>query len=229
MPFWQRPYVERYLTPLVLPVVVVGVIVVYVLNVSRVFLSVHGHIPVIAGTVITLLILIGATLLANAPRMRPTSIVLVTVGFLLVVSLSGWISLGASQNKEGGVESLPATLKTDQTFKVTAAPGGQFAYVPDSIDAKTGLAKFSVTAAVAGHDFGFHEPQTLFAQLTSISPGAPVDGVAFFPAPGDYHYFCAVPGHEAAGMKGVVHVTGDPITLDEALTKAGNPPGAAGG
>ena len=46
IPFWHRPYVERYLVPLVLPVAVVVGIVVYVLNVSRLFLSAHGHIPV---------------------------------------------------------------------------------------------------------------------------------------------------------------------------------------
>src|SRR5215210_1545396 len=102
VPFWHRPYVERYLVPLILPVVVVGGIVVYVLNVSRLFLSVHGHIPVVAGTVITVLILVGATLLAAAPRMRQTSMILLTVGFLLSLSMAGWISLGASENKEAG-------------------------------------------------------------------------------------------------------------------------------
>ena len=36
-----------------LPIVVVIGLVVYVLNLSRVFLSAHGHIPVIVGSVIT--------------------------------------------------------------------------------------------------------------------------------------------------------------------------------
>ena len=35
----------------------------------------------------------------------------------------------------------------------------------------------------------------------------------FFGADGAYTFFCAVPGHEAAGMKGIVTVTGPPMTL----------------
>ena len=53
VPFWHRPNVERYLLPLVLPIVVVLGLVVFVLNLSRVFLSAHGHIPVVVGTVIS--------------------------------------------------------------------------------------------------------------------------------------------------------------------------------
>src|SRR5689334_19732212 len=73
IPFWHRPYVERYLVPFVLPVVVVVGIVVYVLNVSRLFLSAHGHIPIIIGTVITLVILGGATMLSASERLEKST------------------------------------------------------------------------------------------------------------------------------------------------------------
>jgi len=77
--FWDRPYVERYLVPLLLPVLAVGFVVVYVLNLSRLFLSGHGHIPVIVGTVITTLILLGSTLVSSAAhRLRTSAIILVT-------------------------------------------------------------------------------------------------------------------------------------------------------
>ena len=46
----------------------------FVLNLSRVFLSAHGHIPVVVGTVILIVILVGATLLSNASRSRSQSI-----------------------------------------------------------------------------------------------------------------------------------------------------------
>src|SRR4051794_4931912 len=69
--FWDRPYVERYLVPLMLPVLVILFVLVYVLNISRLFLSGHGHIPVIVGTIITTIILLGSTIVsASAHRLR---------------------------------------------------------------------------------------------------------------------------------------------------------------
>ena len=228
-PFWQRPLVEQFLVPLVLPLAAIFVVVVYVLNLSRLFLSAHGHLPIFNGTTITIVILIGAAVLSYAaPRMRSTSIVLVTVGFLLAIFFAGWISIGHSEEKNAGPATLPANLKTTQTVKITEAPGGQLAFSPTSVNATTGLATMNIDFAAAGHTFAFHETSTLFAELKPAGAG-PDSGVAFFPAAGDYNFYCTVPGHEAAGMKGVVHVTGPTVTLPQALTAAGNPPGAASG
>jgi hypothetical protein len=194
IPFWHRPYVERYLVPLVLPVAVIVGVVMYVLNVSRLFLSAHGHLPIIIGTVITIVILLGASLLAGS-RLRPSSTLLVTAAFLVALTFGGWISLGHSENKAGNTGPLAETVQATVTF------------------------------AVAGHSFAFHEGTTRFAELKP--PGAgPVTGVGFFPAPGDYHFYCTYAGHEAAGMHGVIHVTGPPMTIDQAATAGGNPPGS---
>jgi plastocyanin len=224
IPFWHRPYVERYLVPLVLPVAVIVGVVMYVLNVSRLFLSAHGHLPIIIGTVITIVILLGASLLAGS-RLRPSSTLLVTAAFLVALTFGGWISLGHSENKAGNTGPLAETVQAKQLLKVTAAPGGNFAFAPNDISATTGLFKVTVTFAVAGHSFAFHEGTTRFAELKP--PGAgPVTGVGFFPAPGDYHFYCTYAGHEAAGMHGVIHVTGPPMTIDQAATAGGNPPGS---
>ena len=57
------------------------------------------------------------------------------------------------------------------------------------------------------------------------SPGSTETGTSFFPKAGNYTFYCTIPGHEAAGMHGTIHVTGPPITLDEAAAAAdGNPP-----
>ncbi|HEY5170307.1 MAG TPA: hypothetical protein VIK54_01140, partial [Acidimicrobiia bacterium] len=84
IPFWQRPYVERYLVPLVLPIAVIIGLVAYILNISRLFLSGHGHIPIFVGSAITVMILLGATLLSAAsPRLRQSAITLVSAAFIL--------------------------------------------------------------------------------------------------------------------------------------------------
>jgi plastocyanin len=229
IPFWNRPYVERYLTPLVLPVVVVVGVVFYILNVSRLFLSAHGHVPIIIATVITLIILIGASVLAGADFLRPRQIILMTVGFIIAITFAGWISLGhsASQIEAAGV--LPTGLKASQTEQVQAAPGGNLVFSPNAFNAKTGLVNFEVKIDSPGHTFGFHDPSTLFQELKLDTGGATLTGTAFFGAPGEYTFFCSIPGHEAAGMHGTVTVTGPTLTLQQALSQSGNPPNAVKG
>src|SRR5262245_43016098 len=75
VPYWQRPNVERYVLPLVTPIVVVLAVIIWVLNMSRLFLSSHGHVPVVVGTIITVVLLAGATLISNARQMRSQSAV----------------------------------------------------------------------------------------------------------------------------------------------------------
>ncbi len=228
-PFWQRPYVERYLTPIVLPVAVVVGLVAYILNISRLFLSGHGHIPIFVGSAITVMILVGAALLsAGSQRLRSSAITLVTAAFIFSIMSGGWLVLGHSQPEATGPTTLPATLKTTQTLNVTAAIGGALRFTPSALTAKTGLAKIDVKIAGAGHTFSMHDPETLWTSLSLNTVGATDSGVAFFPKAGTYTFFCAIPGHEAAGMKGTITVTGPTMTLTQALVAAKNPPTAAG-
>jgi plastocyanin len=229
IPFWQRPYVERFLVPLVLPIAVIVGLVAYILNISRLFLSGHGHIPIFVGSAITVMILLGATLLSAAsPRLRQSAITLVSAAFILSIMSGGWLVLGHSQPEKTGPTTLPATLKTTQTLSVTAAIGGNLKFTPDQLTAKTGLAKINVTVAGAGHTFNMRDATTLFASLSLDAAGTVKSGVAFFPTPGSYGFFCAIPGHDALGMHGTITVTGLPTTLTQALTAAGNAATAAG-
>jgi plastocyanin len=230
-PFWHRPYVERYLTPLVLPVAVVVGLVAYIINISRIFLSGHGHIPIFVGSAITLMILVGATLLsAGADRLRSSAITLVSAAFIFAIFSAGWLVLGSSQPEKTGPTTLPATLKVKQPgIKVTAAPGGALRFAPNALKATTGLAEFDVNVAAAGHTFSLEDSSTLFESLSLNAAGATDKGVAFFAKPGNYTFFCAIPGHEAAGMKGTITVTGPPMTLAAALTASGNPAALAAG
>ena len=216
--FWQRPHVERYLVPLVLPILVVLGLVIYVLNLSRVFLSAHGHISVAIGSVITVVILLGATALSNASRLRSSSIALMTTIFLLVIFTSGWLVLGHSQEKGGQSAPLVATGPAPAgKLAITAAPGGQFKFAPSALNATTGIYSITLTdGAVGQHTLDFDDPTTLWVGVEVNNQGDKVTSRIFFGAPGDYTYFCAIPGHRAAGMQGTIHVTGPPMTLAQA-------------
>jgi plastocyanin len=229
VPFWQRPLVERFLVPLLLPIAVIVGLVAYILNISRIFLSAHGHIPVVVGTTILITILLGASLLSYAsPRLRQSAITMICIAYILAIMSGGWIVLGHSQPEKTGPTALPSTLKTTQSISVTAGPGGTLSFAPNSLTAKTGLATIKVAVGSGGHTFNLQDPATLYNGESLTNVGGVQTVVAFFGTPGSYTFFCATPGHEAAGMKGTITVTGPPMTLTEALTKAGNPANAAG-
>jgi len=226
--FLHRPLVEKFLVPLLLPIAVILFVVVYVINISRIFLAGHGHIPIFSGTFILATILFGSAILSAAsPRLRQATITLISVGFILLVISSGWLLIGHAQPEKAAATSLPATLKTKQTLSLTAGPGGNLVFQPNALTATTGLATMKITVGSGGHTFNFKNPDVVLWPGEPLTPpGGTVTGTVFFPAPGDYGFFC-VP-HQAAGMQGTIHVTGPTVTLTQALTAAGNPASAAG-
>ena len=136
--------------------------------------------------------------------------------------LSGWLVLGSSQVKSNGSATLPLVGPYSETFQITASPTGGLSFGPSSLSTKTGLALITfVDGANAQHTLNFQETNTLWPGLVVNKQGEKLEGRIFFPSAGDYTYFCAVPGHEAAGMHGIVHVTGPTMTLQQAEAAAG--------
>jgi uncharacterized cupredoxin-like copper-binding protein len=225
VPFWQRPNGDRYLSPLILPVVVIVGLVVYVLNLSRVFLSAHGHTAVVVGSVITVVILVGATVLANSSRLRSQTIALLTAGFLLVVFSSGWLVLGHSQVKSVSSAALGPHGKYSGTFTITAGAGGRLAFAPDKLTLKT-TGVYLVTlidGANTQHTLNFDQTDTQWGSgLVVNKAGEKLTSRIFFGAAGTYTFYCAVPGHRSAGMQGSITVTGPTVTEAQAEAAAKN-------
>jgi len=217
VPFWHRPTVERYVLPVVLPILVVIGLVIYVLNLSRVFLAAHSHIPVVIGSVILVVILLGATILSNSKQLRSSSIALMTTIFLFVIFASGWLVLGHSQEKGLASTPLAATGPVAGKITIIAAPGGKLTFAPLSLTMKTGIYSVTLTDGSTGpHTLDFDDPTTLFKGLAVNAQGEKDNSRIFLGTPGNYTFFCAIPGHRAAGMQGVIHVTGSPMTVAQA-------------
>jgi len=221
--FWRSPTFERWIFPFLIPVIAVLGIVIMVLNISRLFLAGHGHIPVVVGSILTGAILFGASALSNSSRLRSSSMNLLTIGFILLVISGGWLVLGHSQVKNEGGAALDPKGPCVGNIDITALPSIKF--TPTSLSVKTGIYCVTLTdQASVPHTLDFDNPATLFPGLEVSTAGEKVEGRIFFGAADTYTYFCAIPGHRAAGMQGEVNVTGPTMTLDEAETAA-----AAGG
>jgi plastocyanin len=113
---------------------------------------------------------------------------------------------------------LPPTGPIEGSFTVVSGGGnGGLTYLPSSFTVTTGI--YAVTLADGGptqHTLRFDDASTLSSGLSVNSSGETNTTRVFFGRPGDYTFFCAIPGHREAGMQGVVHVTGAPVTLARA-------------
>jgi plastocyanin len=222
VPFWQRPMVERYVMPLIVPIGVVLAIVIFVLNISRVFLAAHNHTPVVICSIVLVAILLGATVFAHA-SLKTTSIALMTTAFVFIVFVGGWLVLGSSAEKKANNTALPASGPVDGIIKIEAAPTGGLTFAPTTQTVKTGVYQVVFSnGANAQHTLNFDDSSTLYAGLTVNTAGETQKARIFFGTAGDYTFYCAVTGHRAAGMQGTVKVTGPTVTLQQAEA-AGKP------
>jgi plastocyanin len=94
------------------------------------------------------------------------------------------------------------------TVAVTADPSGKLAYVEKSLSAKAGAITFEFTNdSPLPHNVTFEKADTEKEQGgTSTITGSKTSVTLTLPA-GSYNYYCSVPGHEAAGMKGTLTVS----------------------
>src|SRR4051794_16408567 len=113
-----QSYLDRYVFPALVPLISVAVIIFYVINVSRVFLSGEGTIAIVVAATITIAILVFAAAISSAARMRSQSLAIFVSVCALVVMLAGWIAVGHAQ--EDKAEKAVACAPVTSTVKVAA-------------------------------------------------------------------------------------------------------------
>jgi hypothetical protein len=193
----DTPLKTRVLLPFLVPLLSIAIVAVLVLNISRVFLAGDQDAALIMGIVLTLAILIGASLIAAAPRLRTASLAMILGGVFIVVSGAGLVSLGPSlEHGEGGATGyVEPTGPAAGTVDVEALASIKFD--SDSYTAPEGVVQFNYTGAT-GHTLLIQDPQFDGFVLTTDA-GGPNKGKVELPA-GKYTIYCDVPGHEAQGM-----------------------------
>jgi plastocyanin len=152
----------------------------------------------------------------------------------LVVVTGGVVSLGVARHASApSVGSdpvttepgslLPASGPIEGSLTITASPDGRLAYSPATVTVSTGIYAIGfVDGSNTTHTLEFDDPTTMWSELMVDTQGEVKTSRAFFSHAGDYVFFCVIAGHRAAGMTGVVHVTGPTMTLAQAEA-AGSP------
>jgi plastocyanin len=201
----DTPLKTRVLLPLLVPLFSIAIVAVLVLNISRVFLAGDKDAALAMGIVITLAILVGASLIAAAPRLRTASLAMILGGVFILVSGAGLVSLGPSLNdSEGGTTGyVEPTGPAAGSVDVEALASIKFNATEYS--APSGVVQFNYSGAT-GHTLAIQDPKFDGFLLTTDAGGPKTGKVEL--APGKYTIYCTVPGHEAQGMKATLTVTG---------------------
>ena len=196
---------EKVLIPFAIPVAAILVILIAVLNFSVILLALEERASRTLATVVAMLaaaaVLIGAAHFARDQDGSSRSLTaLATMGLILV--LGG--SVGAAALDEARETRPPPVDLGPPDITITAGPGLTFQekllkthpgrIVVQYVDADT----LPHTMLFDGID-GF--------ELKVNSKGETAKGVVKLD-PGNYLYYCSIPGHEEAGMDGFLTVSG---------------------
>ena len=200
----DTPFKLRVLLPLVVPLLSIAIVAVLVLDISRVLLGGDKDAALVMSIVITLAILIGASLVAAAPRLRTSSLAMILGGVLVGVSLAGLLSLGPSLDT-GDAEAagyVEPTGKAVGTVDVEALQSTKFNAT--AYTAPVGIVELSYTGD-GGHTLAIQDPQ-FDGFLLKTDAGGPKTGKVELAA-GEYTLYCTVTGHEGQGMKATLTVS----------------------
>ncbi|HLM18620.1 MAG TPA: hypothetical protein VK549_12420 [Acidimicrobiia bacterium] len=200
----DTPLKTRVLLPFLVPLLSIAIVAVLVLNISRMFLAGDKDVALALGIVITLAILIGASLIAAAPRLRTASLAMILGGVLILVSGAGLVSLGPSlDDGEGAATGYVApTGPAKGTVAVEALASIKFD--ASEYTAPKGIVQFNYSGAT-GHTLAIQDPKFDGFLLTTDAGGKKAGKVQL--AAGKYTLYCTVPGHEAQGMKAALTVS----------------------
>jgi plastocyanin len=194
----------RALLPLALPFLAAIGTMIWVVNLSRAFLAGGKEGALVIVLIVTIAIMIGASLMSAAKRMRQSSQLLVTSGLVVLIISAGFVSLGPSEPKEeaGGSGFKEPAGKPVATLAVTAL--GTTKFDKAEYDVPTpGVIEVDYLQGGGTHTLNFTDPKLAGFEL-NVPPKKDTGKVEL--KAGTYTIFCSIPGHRAAGMQATVVV-----------------------
>ena len=182
---------DRYFVPLLVPLTSVVGIIFFVVNVSRALISGTPTIALVVASVITVAILVAASCLAAASKMRSQTITVFSCVSMMIVMGIGLISVGHAQEKKeaAAVACDPATSKL--SIVTTGALKFDSEYA-----AEAGCVDILYSGPVGLHNLTFTSENKPPGPVL-LSGTAGKDEFAYMLEAGEYTVKCTVPGHEA--------------------------------
>jgi len=206
----HEPIKDRFLLPLLLPLLSMAAVALLAINVSRVLLAGDSDSALAIGITLLLTILVGASVISAMPRAKTSSLAVTLIVGIFVVAMAGLVALGPSLDDGEGGQANPninVAGPANSTATVVAGPGLTFDGVAfdKNYDATGPIVEIDYTGA-SGHTLAFRDPK-FDGFLLGTDAGAQKRGNVKID-PGTYAIYCTVPGHAAAGMEGTLTVAG---------------------
>jgi len=188
---------DRLWLPLLLPVCSILAVAFGVLNISRLLLVSGKDGSVLVATILTIAILVVATIVAAAKARTSPMWVLGATVVVLTVGL-GTLTLGpsAGEKEEGGGGYVPPSGPSVGSVDVTALATLKFDQKEYATPA--GIIDINYVNAGGAHTLVFEDPKYAGFELKVGPPDQDSGKIEF--EPGEYVFYCSIPGHKAAGM-----------------------------
>lgn len=195
----------RGILPLALPILSAVAIAVWVVNISRAFLAGGKQGALVIVMIVTVTIMVGAALMSATPRMRSSTQIMLTVGFIAVIISAGLVSLGPSEAHEGaGSEFVEPKGDAVATVTVDALPALKFQ--AKEFTTQAGINEIDYVGKGGNHTLVFQEAAPEVRGFELAVAGTKTDASKVKLKAQDYTIYCSIPGHRAAGMEATLTV-----------------------
>jgi plastocyanin len=138
--------------------------------------------------------------------MRLTALAVLATGVLVAAGCGG----GSSGSSSSSAVTTPSSMSSGghgSTVEIDVADNG-FMFTTTSATAKAGTVTIkSMNPQSVAHDIAIKSDDGSVDEVGDEVSDGGVSTVTVDLKPGTYTYYCSVPGHEAAGMKGVLTVS----------------------
>jgi plastocyanin len=135
----------------------------------------------------------------------------------MLLAASALVACGGDDDDDGGATTTEPSNGAatggggggggGETLQLAADPNGDLAFDTDQLDAKAGNVTIDFTnQAPIGHDVAVEDPAGEDVGKTPVITESEESLELSDLKPGDYTYYCSVPGHREGGMEGKLTV-----------------------